>query len=148
MHTTRSIMATALVATTALTGAAFGQENEYRFVMVSHIGSNDPNMNWLTYSLKAFEEKYPNVTTEYISTNQYSVQEHVRLLEQAISTRPDGIAVPIVSTDAFEGPLRRAIESGIPVVAFNIADGRPEEERIPYLTYVGGDEYLTGKRLG
>jgi simple sugar transport system substrate-binding protein len=76
------------------------------------------------------------------------VQEHVRLLEQAISTNPDGIAVPIVDSDAFEGPLRKAIEMGIPVVAFNIPDGRPEAERIPYLTYVGGDEYLTGKRLG
>ena len=75
--------------------------------MVSHIGSNDPNMGWLTLSLKTFEKKYPNVTTEYISTNQYSVQEHVRLLEQAISTQPDGIAVPIVSSDAFEGPLRQ-----------------------------------------
>lgn len=120
----------------------------YRFVMVSHIGSNDPNMRWLTLALEAFEEAYPNVETEYVSTNQYSVQEHVRLLEQAISTRPDGIAVPIVSADAFEGPLRSAIERGIPIVAFNIPDPRPPAERIPYLTYVGGDEYLTGKMLG
>ncbi|SJM33970.1 substrate-binding domain-containing protein [Mesorhizobium delmotii] len=127
---------------------AHAQDKKYRFVMVSHIGSNDANMGWLTESLKTFEEKYPDVKTEYISTNNYSVQEHVRLLEQAISTKPDGIAVPIVDSDAFEGPLRKAIEMGIPVVAFNIPDGRPEEERIPYLTYVGGDEYLTGKRLG
>jgi simple sugar transport system substrate-binding protein len=47
-----------------------------------------------------------------------------------------------------EGPLRTAIERGIPVVAFNIPDTRPVGERIPYLTYVGGDEYLTGLRLG
>ena len=72
----------------------------------------------------------------------------MRLIEQAISTRPDGIAVPIVSSDAFEAPLRKAIEQGIPVVAFNIPDLRPEGERIPYLTYVGGDEYLTGRKLG
>lgn len=142
------LMLSTALAVTTVTGAAFAQDDAYRFVMVSHIGSNDPNMNWLTLSLEEFEEKYPNVTTEYISTNNYSVQEHVRLLEQAISTRPDGIAVPIVSADAFEGPLRRAIEQGIPVVAFNIPDSRPEGERIPYLTYVGGDEYLTGKRLG
>jgi len=120
----------------------------YRFVMVSHIGSNDANMGWLTQSLKKFEEKYPDVKTEYVSTNNYSVQEHVRLLEQVISTKPDGIAVPIVDSDAFEGPLRKAIEMGIPVVAFNIPDPRPVGERIPYLTYVGGDEYLTGKNLG
>ena len=142
------LFACASVALVLTGGVAWAQENSYRFVMVSHIGSNDPNMKWLTLSMEAFEEKYPNVTTEYISTNNYSVQEHVRLLEQAISTNPDGIAVPIVSSDAFEGPLRKAIDAGIPVVAFNIPDTRPEGERIPYLTYVGGDEYLTGKKLG
>ena len=144
----KSLIATALLATTALSVAAEAQDKKFRFVMVSHIGSNDANMGWLTGSLKAFEEKYPDVTTEYISTNNYSVQEHVRLLEQAIATQPDGIAVPIVDYNAFEGPLRKAIEAGIPVVAFNIPDGRPAGERIPYLTYVGGDEYLTGKHLG
>ncbi len=144
----RSFIISAIVTTTMLTGVAWGQDKEYRFVMVSHIGSNDPNMNWLTLALKEFEQRYPNVKTEYISTDNYSVQEHVRLLEQAIATHPDGIAVPIVSSDAFEGPLRDAIDQGIPVVAFNIADPRPVEERIPYLTYVGGDEYLTGKKLG
>src|SRR3954451_17093539 len=150
MRPTRILLTAALLATTAISSAAVAQDSgkHYRFVMVSHIGSNDPNMNWLTTSLKEFEAKYPDVSTEYISTNNYSVQEHVRLLEQAIATRPDGIAVPIVDADAFEGPLRKAIEMGIPVVAFNIPDGRPEGERIPYLTYVGGDEYLTGKRLG
>ncbi len=127
---------------------AIAADKKYRFVMVSHIGSNDPNMKWLTLSLEEFEKKYPDVKTEYISTNQYSIQEHVRLIEQAVATKPDGIAVPIVSSDAMEGPLRNAIERGIPVVAFNIPDTRPEGERIPYLTYVGGDEYLTGKRLG
>jgi simple sugar transport system substrate-binding protein len=133
---------------TCLMQPAIAAEKQYRFVMVSHIGSNDPNMKWLTLSLEEFEKKYPNVKTEYVSTNQYSVQEHVRLIEQVVATRPDGIAVPIVSSDAMEGPLRSAIERGIPVVAFNIPDTRPEAERIPYLTYVGGDEYLTGKRLG
>jgi len=138
-----------LAASVALmTGFASAQEPQYRFVMVSHIGSNDPNMAWLTSSMKEFEERYPNVKAEYVSTNNYSVQEHVRLLEQTIATRPDGIAIPIVSSEAFEGPLRRAMDEGIPVIAFNIADGRPQAERIPYLTYVGGDEYLTGKRTG
>ena len=53
----------------------------------------------ISQGLKEFEKKYPNVKTEYISTNNYSVQEHVRLLEQAIATKPDGIAVPIVDGD-------------------------------------------------
>lgn len=147
MHIARTMVAAAMISAAAL-GGALAQDHQYRFVMVSHIGSNDANMNWLTLSLQEFEKKYPNVKTEYISTNNYSVQEHVRLLEQAIATQPDGIAVPIVDSNAFEGPLRKAIDMGIPVVAFNIPDGRPAGERIPYLTYVGGDEYLTGKKLG
>ena len=148
MQLARLAVVSAVASSLMFGGAALAEDKQYRFSMVSHIGSNDPNMKWLTLSLEEFEKKYPDVTTEYISTNNYSVQEHVRLLEQTISTRPDGIAVPIVSSDAFEGPIRKAIAQGIPVVAFNIPDTRPEGERIPYLTYVGGDEYLTGKKLG
>lgn len=121
---------------------------DYKFVMVSHIGSNDANMKWLTLSLKAFEERYPEVETEYVSTNEYSIQKHLQLIEQVIATKPDGIAVPIASAKAFEPVLKKAIDSGIPVVAFNIPDARPVGERIPYLTYVGGDEYKTGYALG
>ena len=60
----KSLIAATLLATTALAVTAEAQDKKFRFVMVSHIGSNDANMGWLTGSLKAFEEKYPNVTTE------------------------------------------------------------------------------------
>ena len=53
-------------------------QDQYRFVMVSHIGSNDPNMNWLTTSMKTFDEKYPGVKTEYLSTNDFSLQALLR----------------------------------------------------------------------
>lgn len=142
------VLALGLTLTLTTSTAVAQEENEYRFVMVSHIGSNDPNMKWLTIAMEEFEDKYPNVSLDYVSSNQYSVQELVRLLDQTIASRPDGIAVPIVSRDALEGPIRRAIDQGIPVVAFNIPDSRPKEERIPYMTYVGGDEYLTGYMTG
>ena len=57
------------------------QGDQYRFVMVSHIGSNDPNMNWLTTSMKTFGERYPGVKTEYLSTNEYSLQSFIAILE-------------------------------------------------------------------
>ena len=106
-------------------GTVCAQGDQYRFVMVSHIGSNDPNMNWLTTSMKTFDEKYPGVKTEYLSTNEYSLQNFVAILNQAIATRPDGIAVPILNSEALEPILDKAISSGIPVVAFNISDTRP-----------------------
>ena len=129
-------------------GAALAQGDNYRFVMVSHIGSNDPNMNWLTTSLKTFDERYPGVKTEYLSTNEYSLQNFITILNQAIATHPDGIAVPILNSEALQPILDKAIQDGIPVVAFNISDPRPADQRIHYLTYVGGDEHLTGLKLG
>ena len=129
-------------------GAVSGQADHYRFVMVSHIGSNDPNMNWLTTSMKTFDEKYPGVKTEYLSTNEYSLQNFIAILNQAIATHPDGIAVPILNSEALQPILDKAVSDGIPVVAFNISDPRPADQRIHYLTYVGGDEYLTGQKLG
>ncbi len=138
----------AFVLCCSFAAAAFGQADHYRFVMVSHIGSNDPNMNWLTTSLKTFEEKYPDAKTEYLSTNEYSLQNFITILNQAIATHPDGIAVPILNSEALQPILDKAVQDGIPVVAFNISDPRPPEQRIHYLTYVGGDEYLTGLKLG
>jgi simple sugar transport system substrate-binding protein len=132
----------------AVPGLVLAQSDNYRFVMVSHIGSNDPNMNWLTTSMKTFNEKYPGVKTEYLSTNEYSLQSFITILNQAIATHPDGLAVPILNSQALQPILDKAVSNGIPVVAFNIADPRPADQRIHYLTYVGGDEYLTGLKMG
>ncbi len=129
----------------ALLSVTFAQEPKYRFVMVSHIGPSDPNMLWLTNAIKDFEAKYPDVKVEYISpSGEYSLQEFYQLIQQAIATNPDGLAVPILNAEAEDPILRQAIDSGIPVVAFNGADTRPKDERIPYLTYVGGDLYQDG----
>src|SRR5215831_9376174 len=129
-------------------GALLAQGDHYRFVMVSHIGSNDPNMNWLTTSMKTFDEKYPGVKTEYLSTNEYSLQSFIAILNQAIATHPDGIAVPILNSEALQPILDKAVSSGIPVVAFNISDPRPADQRIHYLTYFGKDTDITGLKLG
>jgi len=129
-------------------GAVFAEGDHYRFVMVSHLGPNDPNQAWLTTSMKTFDEKYPGVKTEYLSTSEYSLQNFIAILNQAIATHPDGIAIPILNNEALQPILDKAVESGIPVVAFNIPDPRPVGERIKYLTYVGGDEYITGLKIG
>jgi len=72
------------------------------------------------------------------------VAEMIANLETAIEAKPDGIAISVTNPKALEPLLRRAIDQGIPVVAINVADFRPEGERIPYLRYIGEDSYLTG----
>jgi simple sugar transport system substrate-binding protein len=117
-----------------------------KYLFVSHMGLNDSNFKWFDQALTAFQERYPNVKAEYLSGNEYSTQNYVQLIEQAISTKPDGLVVAITDAAALDGVLRRAISQGIPVIAFNIPDPRESAARIPYLTYVGTDLYQDGKR--
>lgn len=136
------VLVFALVGSLAL---AQGQKYKYRFVMVSHIGTSDPNHLWLQAGLKVFEQKYPDVKVQYVTVGgTWTLPKFVQLLQQTIATKPDGIAVPILNADAEAPVLDAAIKSGIPVVAFNVPDSRPVGTRIPYLTYVGGDLYQDG----
>jgi simple sugar transport system substrate-binding protein len=123
------------------------QAPKYHFVMVSHIGTNDPNMQWLTFAIEDFQTRFPEVTIDYVGATQSGIEELVTLTRQAIATQPDGIAIPILSSEPLDPVLREAIDAGIPVVAFNISDPRPAGERIPYLAYVGGAEKEVGIML-
>jgi simple sugar transport system substrate-binding protein len=119
-----------------------------RYLFVSHMGSNDSNSKWFDLALKAFQERYPSVKAEYLSTNECSTQKYVQLIEHAISTKPDGLVVAITDAAALDGVLRKAISQGIPVIAFNTPDLREPAARIPYLTFVGTNYHSDGKRAG
>src|SRR5215813_3476839 len=121
---------------------------KYHFIMVSHIGENDPNVNWLKFAIADFTKRYPEVKIDYVAAKTSNLEDFISLAKQAIASKPDGIAIPILSTDPLDPVLRDAItKQGIPVVAFNISDTRDRDKRIPYLAYVGGDELQTGIQL-
>lgn len=132
-----------------LVGSAHAQATaKYHFVMISHIGTNDPNELWLTFAIADFQKRYPDVKIDYTATTTSNIEELVSLTKQVIATKPDGIAIPILATDPLDSVLRDAItKQGIPVVAFNVADSRPADQRIPYLAYVGGDELQVGIQM-
>jgi len=90
-----NVLKTCALAGAVTLASSMAYADDLRFVMVSHIGSNDANMKWLTLSLEDFENRFPNVETEYVSTNEYSIQKHIQLIEQVIATKPDGIAVQV-----------------------------------------------------
>jgi simple sugar transport system substrate-binding protein len=123
-----------------------GAQKKYVFYFPSHIGGADPNMQVWQKAIADFTALYP-VDIKYFATTTYSVESFKQFVETAIAAHPDGIMVPIVDPVAIDEPLRRAIKSGIPVMALNIADPRPVNERIPYLGFVGEDSLATGRAL-
>jgi len=123
----------------------------FNYYIVSHGGPGDPFWGVVMKGMEdaaAFITKGTGdtINATYSGPAKYSVEELVNMLNSAIATRPDGIAVTITDPAAVDGPLRRAIDLGIPIIAINVPDPRPRNEAIPYLFYVGGDEYLSGKR--
>ena len=83
------------------------------------------------------------VEVEILGPDKFDLEKTATLIEQAVAAQPDGIIVTITDADLFREPLMRAIEAGIPVVAFN-SGGGPEADDIPYLTLFAQDEYLAG----
>ncbi len=128
--------------TTAANTSAGGKR--YTFYSVTHGESG--NVFWAIYrnGIRDASKLY-NCTVKDLPLETFSVAGYVDLLNQAIAAKPDGIYCTIVDQEAVDGPLRRAIKSGIPIVAVNVPDTRPLAQRIPYLFYVGGDEEAGGR---
>lgn len=82
--------------------------------------------------------------------SQGNEQQIADLIDQAVADQPDGIALTISDPQGLRTPILRAIQSGIPVIAYHAGSG-PIQDDLPYLTYLGMDNlqggYLGGQRL-
>jgi simple sugar transport system substrate-binding protein len=91
-----------------------------------------------------------NVNATILGPDKFDLEKVAQLIDQAVAAQPDGIALTVTDPDLFREPIQRALDAGIPVVAYNAGAG-PLADKIAYLTYLGQDEYqggyLGGKRL-
>lgn len=87
-----------------------------------------------------------NVDVTILSPDKFDPEQTAQDIDRALAANPDGLGVTVTDGVLYEEPMMRAINAGVPVIAYNSADWRPKEERIPYLTYIGQDEYLGGYR--
>ena len=85
-----------------------------------------------------------NVDVTILAPDEWCPECVAQLIDQATAAKPDAIGVTISDGVLFQEPMQRAIDSGIPVIAYNSADARPAGERIPYITYIGQDEFEGG----
>ncbi|NAZ85488.1 sugar ABC transporter substrate-binding protein [Kineococcus indalonis] len=72
--------------------------------------------------------------------------DQVNLVQSAIDSGVDGIAVTLAKADALTPVVQQAREAGIPVVAFN--GGFAEWEPSGAMSYFGQDEELAGEAAG
>ena len=91
-----------------------------------------------------------HVNTNILGPDQFDPEQVAALIDQAVASEPDGLAVTIPDLDRLREPIQRALDAGIPVVAYNSGAG-PSADELDYMTYLGSDEaqggYLSAIRL-
>ena len=122
------------------TSGVFGDQRKFKFALVNHVTTNPffvPTRYGADDACKLLGCSY-----QWTGSESANVNEMVNAFNSAISAKVDGIAVCLVDLKAFNGPVQKALDAGIPVVGYN-ADA-PNER----LSYIGQDLFVSGQEMG
>jgi len=120
---------------------AVAQEEELRFVVVSHGQASDPFWSVVQRGTEAAAEDL-GVTVEYQAPTTYNMVEMSQLIDAAVASEPDGLVVSIPDAEALSPAIQRAVEAGIPVISMN--SGSDVAAELGVLVHVGQTEYEAG----
>jgi simple sugar transport system substrate-binding protein len=128
----------------AAEGSPFPSHKKWKIVFVNHVTTNP----FFVPTQYGIEDACGLLGMDYQWTGSANadVGEMVNAMNAAIAAKADAIAVPIVDPKAFDGPIQKALDAGIPVFAYN-ADA-PRGSTNPRLAYIGQDLYLSGYQMG
>ncbi len=135
----------ALLALSCVTHASADDAKKLRIVFVSSLGPAQP---FYLPILKGFDLAGKQLDIETVfrgnqdSTLFSDPSAEKRLLEAAISTKPDGLIVSDTFPDVLADDIKGAIASGIPVVLTNTGFGQQKD--LGALAFVGTDEHSLG----
>jgi simple sugar transport system substrate-binding protein len=127
------------------TGISAGQANtpKITIAMITHAAPGDTFWDIIRKGAENASAK-DNVTLKYSSDPSSANQAN--LIQSAIDSKVDGIAVTLPDPPALLPVVQKAIAAGIPVVAFNA--GITAFEGSGVLDYFGSDETVAGQTAG
>ncbi len=117
----------------------------WKFTFINHVTTN-PFFQPTIYGIQDACALLGLPTAQFVGSENSIVSEMVDKMNAAIAAKVDGIAVAIIDPTAFNDPVARALEAGIPVVAYN-ADA-PAGSNNRRMAYIGQDLFLSGQKLG
>ncbi|MFK8083348.1 MAG: sugar ABC transporter substrate-binding protein [Granulosicoccus sp.] len=117
-----------------------------KFILVSHAPDSDSWWNTIKNGLALAAEQV-GAEVEYRNPPTGDIADMARIIEQAAASNPDGIITTLADPDVLSGPIRDAVDKGIPVIIIN--SGTPEQAAdVGALMYVGQPEYDAGLAAG
>jgi simple sugar transport system substrate-binding protein len=103
------------------TSAGANQEGDVNIIVVTHGQAADPFWSVVKNGVDQAAEDY-GVSVSYQAPETFDMVQMAQLIEGAIAQEPDGLAVSIPDPDALGGPIRQAVDAGIPVISINSGD--------------------------
>ncbi len=136
----------ALLAALTLFGVpAHAQDDELRYIMVTHGATT--SAFWASVkggAEQAAEEAGAELV--YRAPETFDLDAMAGLLTKAIGEEPDGLIVSIPNADALAEPMQAAAEAGIPLISIN--SGFDVGRSLGALLHVGQGEYEAGRVAG
>lgn len=122
-------------------GAAAGKR--YTIAMVTHEQAGDTFWDKIRAGAQDAAAKL-NIDLKY--SNNENGPEQATLVQNAIDSKVDGLAVTLSNADAVIPVAKKAADAGIPVVVFN--QGFDQYKQAGAKMYFGSDEDLAGQSVG
>src|SRR5215218_5327749 len=95
----------------------FPNTPEWNFVFICHVTTN----SFFVPTQYAIEDAQAllGTTSQWTGSEKSVVSEMIDAMNTAISGNANGIGVCVVDPVAFNKPIQKALDNGIPVIAFN-----------------------------
>lgn len=125
--------------------AAGGEASAPSFVVITHGQSADPFWSVVSRGVQDAGRDF-GVDVQYQAPGRFSMVEMANMIDAAVASRPDRIAVSLPDADALGGVVGAALDRGVPVVSLNA--GAAAFEGLGISTHVGQPEYEAGRVAG
>lgn len=118
-------------------------QRDYKISMVIH---SDPSGTYWGVVKKGAEDAARDLGISFDIQGSDDPAKQADLVEAAIASGADGIAVTFAAPDAMAGPVGDAVAAGIPVVGLD--SGINDWQAAGAIGFVGQDEYIAGRGVG
>lgn len=117
-----------------------------KFVLISHAPDSDSWWNTIKNAIALASDEM-KVSVDYRNPPTGDLADMARIVEQATASSPAGIIVSIADFDVLSGPIKAAVDQGIPVITIN-SGTQEQSHELGALMHVGQPEYEAGKGAG
>ena len=126
-------------------GGGSSNRGDITIAVVTHGQASDPFWSVVKNGVDQAADDM-GVEVRYNAPETFDMVKMGQLIDAAVATEPDGLAVSVPDADALREPIQKAVDAGIPVVTLN--SGVDAYEELGALTHVGQTETVAGEGAG